>query len=145
MNESASDSLLEAYGAGSHAPTRERWRTLLAGDPNAALVVTNLFRIREHADPAWTGGETLTGFASMLRYAAVSEGKVAALGGRFAVRALSQETLIGDEDGWSLVAVAEYPKREQLVRLFEDPEYQAAFRFRTAAVETQQVILGTPL
>lgn len=145
MNEAAIDSLLEAYGAGAHAPTRERWQMLLAGDPNAALVVTNLFRIRERANPAWTGGEVLSGFESMLRYAAVSDGKVAALGGRFAVRAISQGTLIGDEGAWNLVAVAEYPKRGQLVRLFEDPEYQAAFHFRTAAVEAQQVMLGTPL
>jgi uncharacterized protein (DUF1330 family) len=141
----ASRKLRDAYGAGAHAPSEARWRALLEADPAAPLVVTNLFRVREQADPRWTGGEALSGFEAMLRYSAVSEAKVAALGGSFAVRALCHGTLIGDEGAWNLIAVAEYPRREQLLALFEDPEYQAAFHFRTAALEAQQVLLASPI
>ncbi len=141
-----SQALFEAYGSGDHAPDPAQWQALLEGDPAGPLVVTNLFRVRERADPQWLApGESLSGFEAMLRYSAVSQAKVAELGGRFAARALTQGPLIGEAPPWNLLAVAHYDRRDQLVALFEDPEYQAAFRYRTAAVEAQQVWLATPL
>lgn len=141
----AARSLFEAFGEGDHAPTEARWQSLLGSDPGTPLIVTNLFRVREQADPRLTDGEVLSGFEAMLRYSAVSEVKVAALGGRFAVRALAQGTFIGDDSEWNLIVVADYPKRAQFIALLQDREYQAAFRYRTAAVEAQKVMLAAPI
>lgn len=137
--------LYDAYGAGD-PNAAARWQSLLEGDPASPLVVTNLFQIREQADTRWLEpDEAMTGFEAMLRYSAVSEAKVAALGGRFAAKALTQAPLMGETPPWNLLAVAEYDRRDQFVALFEDAEYQAAFRYRSAAVETQQVWLATPI
>ena len=135
MEAASVDTLLAAYGESDLVPTRAQWQRLLAG-PARRIVVVNFFRIREKADPAHTGGEALGGFEAMLRYSAVSTRKVEEVGGRFLATALFDGVLMGADEPWSLVAIAEYPGPDALVRLFADAEYQAAHRFRIAAVES---------
>ena len=142
--ETTVESLLAAYGEGGLMPTRAQWEHLLAGPPRR-IVVVNFFRVREKAEPAWTGGEALTGFQAMLRYSSVSTRKVEEVGGKFLTTALVDSVLMGGDERWSLVAVAEYPDPAALIRLFADPEYQAAHRFRVAAVESQRVIVANAL
>jgi uncharacterized protein (DUF1330 family) len=142
--ETTVESLLAAYGEGGLVPTRAQWERLLASSPRR-IVVVNFFRVREKADPAWTGGEALGGFEAMLRYSAVSTRKVEEVGGKFLATALTDGVLMGTDEAWSLVAIAEYPGPDALIRLFADPEYQAAHRYRMAAVESQRVIVANAL
>jgi uncharacterized protein (DUF1330 family) len=144
LQNQALETLLAAYGEGPLVPTRAQWEHLLAAPPRR-IVVVNFFRIREKADPAPIGGEALGGFEAMLRYSAVSTRKVEEVGGRFLATALFDAVLMGADEPWSLVAIAEYPSPSALVRLFADPEYQAAHRFRIAAVESQRVVVANAL
>ena len=144
METATVEALLAAYGEGGLVPTRAQWERLLASGPRR-IVVVNFFRIREKADPAHTGGEALGGFEAMLRYSSVSTRKVEEVGGKFLATALVDGVLMGADEAWSLVAVAEYPGPDALVRLFADAEYQAAHRYRLAAVESQRVIVANAL
>jgi uncharacterized protein (DUF1330 family) len=145
LENAAVDSLLAAYGEGGLLPTRAQWEHLLASPGPRRIVVVNFFRIREKADPALTGGESLSGFEAMIRYSSVSTRKVAEVGGRFLSTALFDSVLMGTDEAWSLVAIAEYPSPAALIRLFADAEYQEAHRFRLAAVESQRVVVANAL
>jgi uncharacterized protein (DUF1330 family) len=144
LENASVEALLAAYGESDLVPTRAQWEHLLASPPRR-IVVVNFFRIREKADPAHTAGAALTGFEAMLRYSSVSTKKVEAVGGRFLTTALVDAVLMGGDEPWSLVAVAEYPSPAALVRLFADPEYQVAHRFRLAAVASQRVVVANVL
>jgi uncharacterized protein (DUF1330 family) len=144
LEDASAEALLAAYGTSDLVPTRAQWERLLAG-PERRIVVVNFFRIREHADPAHTGGEALSGFDAMLRYSSVSTKKVEEVGGRFVATALVDGVLMGSDEPWSLVAVAEYPSPAALIRLFADPEYQRAHRWRMAAVASQRVTVANAL
>jgi uncharacterized protein (DUF1330 family) len=139
------DALIQAYGDGGPCPTRAQWEQLLAGNASQRIVVINFFRVRAQADAAQIDGEALTGFQAMLRYSEVSTKKVAEVGGRFLATGLFDGVLMGSDGDWSLVAIAEYPDRTALLRLFADAEYQHAHRYRLAAVEAQRVVVANAL
>jgi uncharacterized protein (DUF1330 family) len=144
LENAAVDALIAAYGDGGLCPTRAQWEHLLESPPRRIIVI-NFFRVRDQADPAHTDGEALGGFASMLRYSEVSRMKVEEVGGRFLTTALMDGVLMGSDERWSLVAVAEYPDPSALIRLFQDPDYQRAHRYRLAAVEAQRVLVANAL
>jgi uncharacterized protein (DUF1330 family) len=145
MEVAAIDALIAAYGEGGVCPTRAQWERLLNQTQRRRIIVLNFFRVRAEADSSLIDGEVLTGFESMLRYSEVSRQKVAGVGGRFLATALFDGVLMGSDEEWSLVAIAEYPDQAALLSLFEDAEYQHAHRFRLAAVESQRVIVANAL
>ena len=134
----------------------QRYGLALDGDGAAAALATagdgpitlvNFFRLR--ATARYEGGEgpadAGTGVDAMLRYAAVSGRCLESVGGRFLVQGLASGVLWGDDDRWDLVVVAEYPDRDAFFALLADPDYEAAFAHRRAAVDRQRVTVAARL
>ncbi|TQV68137.1 DUF1330 domain-containing protein [Exilibacterium tricleocarpae] len=138
MNHSIEE-LMKYYGDGNNYPSKSQWKTLLAGDLNRPLTVVNFFRLRQQAD--FTIIQTpMTGEQAFDEYAKTSVPKVAAVGGHFVLRGAIAGDFIGeDAKNWHIVAIGQYPRRENFIRLLEDQEYREAFRYRQAAVENQTV------
>jgi uncharacterized protein (DUF1330 family) len=121
--------------------------TALGAAPPGPVTVVNLFKLREVAAyPPGPARPAASGLEAMLAYAAVSDERLAAVGGRF----LSQGMMVGslwDDDGvgWDLVVVAEYPDIGAVRALLDDPQYRDAYEHRRAAVERQRVFVSTQL
>ena len=70
---------------------------------------------------------------------AASERK-AEVGGYFALRGAVEGDFIGENlESWHIIAIGQYPRRESFLELLSDQDYKKAFRYRQAAVESQNV------
>lgn len=112
--------------------------------PAGPITLVNLFRLRETAADA-PGLPARSGAEALLTYAAVSEGRLAAVGGRFLSRSLAVGALWADGPGWDVVVTAEYPDVQAVRALLDDPAYRAAYEHRRAAVAAQHVIVSASL
>jgi len=136
------ETLINAYGSGQELPTTEQWEALVNGDMNSPLTVVNFFKLKDQADPTLTDGKTMTGIEAFAIYAETSVPKVSEVGGHFILRGNVEGSLIGsDLPQWDIIAIGQYPRRECFLELFEDREYKKAFKFRQAALKTQNVFL----
>jgi uncharacterized protein (DUF1330 family) len=118
----------------------------LQGLGDGPIAVVNFFTLRPVAVYEEDAGEgDCSGVEAMLRYAAVSADRLAAVGGRFVAQALPTGVLWGDDGDWDLVVVAEYPSKDALVNLLADPVYEQAFRHRRAAVASQRVTVASAI
>ncbi len=134
--------LIDAYGNGPNLPTLKQWDALIKGDMSTPLTVVNFFKLREKADTALTDGREMSGMEAFTTYAETSVPKVSEVGGNFILRGGVEGILIGSElTQWDIIAIGQYPKREYFLKLFEDSEYKNAFKYRQAAIETQNVFL----
>lgn len=136
------ETLINAYGTGQELPTTKQWETLLNGDMNSPLTVVNFFKLKDKADTSLIDGKEMTGMEAFTIYAETSVPKVSEVGGHFILRGSVEGSLIGsDLPQWDIIAIGQYPRRECFLNLFEDKEYKKAFKFRQAALETQNVFL----
>lgn len=105
------------------------------------VVLVNLFALREQA--TYTGGtdEPCSGGEALMRYAAVSGDRLAAVGGTFLHQGAATRTLWGDEE-WDLVVVGRYPNGAAVLKLLQDPAYLEAYRHRRAAVSHQRIVVS---
>lgn len=133
------EELISMFGEGKNYPTRNQWQRLIDGDPNQPLTVVNFFKLRETADQKLIQ-EVMSGEQAFAKYAETSVPKVAEVGGHFALRGAVEGDFIGEDlESWHIIAVGQYPKRENFISLLTDPEYKKAFKYRQAAVENQNV------
>jgi uncharacterized protein (DUF1330 family) len=140
----ANDELARFYGFGRDGTGA--LPAVLDPPPAGPVVLVNLFALRPEADYGEaTGDEPCSGVEAMLRYAAVSGDRLAAVGGRFLHQGLWQGTLWGEDGPWDLVVVAEYPTGQAILDLLADPAYRAAYRHRRAAVARQRVVASVPI
>jgi uncharacterized protein (DUF1330 family) len=107
------------------------------------LTVLNLFALADEA--RYEDGSTCPGVEAMLRYGAVSGGRLAAVGGTFIAQALPTGVVWGEDDTWDVLVVATYPSVRAFWSLLADPSYRQAFIHRRAAVSRQRVTVGVPL
>lgn len=127
------------YGEGKNYPTRNQWKKLLDGDMSQPLTVVNFFKLRETADSTLIR-EAMTGEQAFAKYAETSVPKVTELGGHFAIRGVVENDFIGEElENWHVIAIGQYPRRENFLELLSDRDYKNAFKYRQAAVENQNV------
>ena len=127
------------YGEGKNYPTAAQWQKLLDGDMSQPLTVVNFFKLRQIAD-ATLIGEEMSGEKAFEKYAETSVPKVAEVGGHFILRGAVECNFIGENlENWHIVAIGQYPKRENFLELLSDQDYKNAFKFRQAAVENQNV------
>lgn len=112
---------------------------------DAPITVVNQFVLREVAE--YPENETCSGVDAMRRYGAASGARLEVVGGRFVAQALPTGVVWGDttDGAWDLVVVATYPNADAFWSLLADPEYQAAFVHRRAAVARQRVTVGATL
>ena len=136
------ETFINIYGSGKGLPTAEQWEDLLRGDMNSPLTVVNFFKFSDRADSTLTNGKEMTGKEAFAIYAETSVPKVSEVGGHFVLRGSVEGSLIGgDSSQWDIVAIGQYPRRKYFLKLFQDDEYQRAFKFRQAALEKQDVFL----
>ena len=120
--------------------------SVLEAAPAGPVTVVNLFKLREVAAyPSGSGRAPASGLEAMLAYGAVSGDRLAAVGGRFLSQGLMVGALWGDDVGWDLVVVAEYPDIGAVRALLDDPQYREAYEHRRAAVERQRVVVSAQL
>lgn len=123
------DDLVAAFGDGGDGstPTRDQWRRALGRSDDKPITLLNLFKIRDQA--------------AFDRYAEISIPAMQKAGGKFLLIAPCVGTFLGEEEDWDLVAIGSYPDAGSLLRLFDDPEYRAAFPYRSAACARQKVLI----
>ncbi len=133
------DDLISSYGQGANYPTTQQWQQLLNGDVSQPLTVLNFFKLRAQAGTAIID-EAMTGEEAFMKYAQTSVPKVDEVGGHFLLRGTVEGSFIGqDLESWDIIAIGQYPKRENFLALLMDQDYQQAFKYRQAAVENQNV------
>ncbi|WP_019507195.1 DUF1330 domain-containing protein [Pleurocapsa sp. PCC 7319] len=138
----STENLINIYGSGQGLPTAKQWETLLSGDMNSPLTVVNFFKFSDRADSTLISGKEMAGREAFAVYVKTSVPKVSQVGGHFILRGIVEGSLIGDNSTqWDIVAIGQYPRREYFFKLFQDDEYQKAFKFRQAALEKQDVFL----
>ncbi|MCA9512007.1 MAG: DUF1330 domain-containing protein, partial [Myxococcales bacterium] len=54
-------------------------------------------------------------------------------------------TVIGGDDGWSQVAIMEYPDTEAFLDMLADPDYASALVHRDAGLARTSVLVTRPL
>ena len=134
------------YGDGSDgaSPTKSQWRHVVNRPADSPVTLVNFFKLRARAlytDDMAGLGEAATGQDAFDRYAAVSVPTLDKVGGKFLLVAPFEETFVGGDEDWDLIAIGSYPNSAALLALFEDTDYRGAFPHRTAACERQKVVV----
>ena len=118
----------------------------LAGLPqDAPIVMLNLLRFRDvarYADGDEAAGAPCSGREAYLkRYSRVSVRTIAAVGGSVVFGAEALASLIGSPgEAWHQVFLVRYPSVAAFAAMLAMPEYQAAVRHRTAALEDSRLV-----
>jgi uncharacterized protein (DUF1330 family) len=73
-------------------------------------------------------------------YAQATAPFLAKVGGRLLGAHRPAPALIGDDFGWDLVALVEYPSRQAFLDMISSPEYQAITHMRTEALRTAALV-----
>ncbi len=90
------------------------------------VVMLNLLKFAEK-----TGDGEMTGAESYQRYGELASPLVAKHGGTLVWSGVPTQQLIGDMDyDWDLVLLVSWPKRQNLLDLVGDPEYEEISRYR---------------
>ena len=139
LNDTELARLAEHYEPGD-AAAPARWRLLFDPDASGPVALVNRFTLREQA--AYPDGRAATGFEAFMAYAASSVPAVDRAGGRFLVSSPVLTSMFGAPDGTQIVAVGWFPDRGALLAMLRDPEYQAAFAHRRAAVVAESVVVA---
>jgi len=104
------------------------------------VVMINLLKFREEAaDGDGTGAEAYA------RYAELAAPFVVRHGGQVVFSGQAHEQLIGDTDyDWDMVLLVSWPKRQNLLDLAGDEEYEKIAHHRTNALERAMLIALDP-
>lgn len=106
-------------------PTPEQFQEFLGTDFGGPIVMVNLLKFKPN------GGRE--------EYAKYSEGVqplLESVGGRVLFAGDARFCLIGNAD-WDMVALAEYPNPQAMMKMVSTPEYQAIHKHRDAGLEGQ--------
>lgn len=133
------DTLMKLYENKLNFASKTQWRSLLGGNLESPLTVVNFFKFREEVDLRIVN-ESMSGEEAFNKYAETSIPKVAEVGGHFLLLGTVESDFIGENlEQWDLMAIGQYPQRKAFIELLMDEVYQAAFRYRMAAIENQNV------
>jgi len=132
------------YDTDPNMPTHDQWAHLFTLNSEAPIAAVNYVKLRDKAVYSPRKNETAkSGLEAMMLYSAVSIPRTEAFGGSFLLSGLHQGAVIGPETDWDLIIIGHFPTPKAYLSLFIDPEYQAAFHHRRAAVETWHSVLST--
>ncbi|WP_111656160.1 DUF1330 domain-containing protein [Isoalcanivorax indicus] len=124
-------------------PDPKRLPELLASLPqDTPVVMLNLLRFRDQArygegasEPARSGRQAYG------EYSKTALRKVQGVGGELVWMGRTRASLIAPEgEQWDEVLLVRYPSAAAFASMLADPEYQAATRHRTAALEEARLI-----
>lgn len=142
--ESILANLAAFYGTDRNMPTASQWAHLFDLQADAPVAAVNYVKLRDQALYAANENEdACTGLEAMMRYSAGSIPRAEAMGGHFLLSGLHQGTVIGSGEDWDMIIVGHFPTPAAYLALFVDPEYQAIFHHRRAAVDKWQAVLST--
>jgi uncharacterized protein (DUF1330 family) len=100
------------------------------------VFMLNLLKFRER-----TVDGSMTGAESYQKYAALAGPFVEKHQGTLVWAGAPTQQLIGDMDyDWDLVAIIEWPQRQNLLDLGSDPEYEAISHYRGESLERSMLI-----
>jgi uncharacterized protein (DUF1330 family) len=100
------------------------------------VIMLNLLKFRDQSlDGNGTGVEAYT------RYGELAGPFVSKHGGELIWAGAATETLVGDMAlNWDMVLLVKWPKRQNLLDLADDPEYEAVAHYRTNGLERTMLI-----
>lgn len=136
--------LADFYGTDPNMPTADQWARLFDLPQDAPLAAVNYVKLREQARyAAHENEEACSGLDALMRYSAGSIPRAEAMGGHFLLTGFHQGAVIGPTTDWDMIIVGHFPSPSAYLSLFVDPDYQAIFHHRRAAVDTWQAVLST--
>jgi len=122
-------------------PTADQIRALLAEPDEQPVVMVNLLRFKEKADPP---DDKLSGEEVYRRYADRMVTLVESKGGRLIWAGRIDAQMIGTGgDGFQVIGLLEYPSRRSFVDIAADPEFQAISPYRESGLEGQWLFAST--
>jgi uncharacterized protein (DUF1330 family) len=122
-------------------PSGDQIQALLAGPRDVPVVMLNLLRFKERADPP---DEGMTGEAAYHRYAERMIRIVEAAGGRVVWSGRVDSFVVGETaERFDAIALVEYPSRQKFVELVQSPEVAEIATHRAAGLEMQWLIAST--
>ena len=124
--------------------TAEQITVLSALPPDKPVVMLNLLRFREQA--AYSDQqEACSGREAYKRYSQTSLQTIAAVGGSVIFSGKASASLIAPPgETWHQVFLVRYPSVAAFRAMLSMPQYQAAVRHRTAALEDSRLTPITP-
>lgn len=142
--DSIAAELAAFFREGEGTPTAQQWRGLIEAPDSGPIGVVNFIKFRREAIyEADAADKPCTGAEAFMRYGAKSAPRIAAAGGTMTFAGRFERTIIGADEDWDALIVANYPNRKSFLQLFHDPEYRDAFRHRRAAVARYRAVVGT--
>jgi uncharacterized protein (DUF1330 family) len=123
-------------------PTPEQFKQLMEGPQGQPVVMLNLLRFKDQAD---AGHEGDSGREAYMRYGTEMKKFVESHGGRFIWSGRVDSQLIGEGgEDFDVVALVEYPSREEFVKVAQDPFVTENIgKHRAAGLEMQWLIAMT--
>lgn len=116
----------------------EALEAMAGGDPDEPVVMLNLLRYRDVAEP----GHGVDGLSGREAYGVYGQ-RFAELHPRFGGEPIWMgrgiRTIIGGDD-WDVVMLVHYPTRRQFVEMMKDPDYLAISPIRAAALADSRLI-----
>lgn len=129
---------------GASVLTPQQWQVLASLPADRPVVMLNLLRFREQAaydDPR----EACSGREAYRRYSEASLRTLAAIGAGVVFAGKTAAALIGPVgECWHQIFLVQYPSPQAFRDMLAMPQYQAAVRHRTAALEDSRLVPITP-
>ena len=123
------------------APRAEQMQELLQGPADTPVVMVNLLRFKKEATEP---DEGVSGTEAYARYGAQMIQWVTSQGGRLIWSGRVDSMVIGDtEEQFDMIALVEYPSRQEFMRIAGDPRVAEYSVHRTAGLEMQWLIATT--
>ena len=123
------------------APRAEQMQELLQGPADTPVVMVNLLRFKKEATEPDEGSSGAEAYA---RYGAQIIQWVTSQGGRVIWSGRVDSLVIGDtEERFDMIALVEYPSRQEFRRIAGDPRVAEYSVHRTAGLEMQWLIAAT--
>jgi uncharacterized protein (DUF1330 family) len=118
-------------------PSAEQLNDFAELPDTGPIVMINLLKFRETASNGKESGE-----AAYTRYMINVAPLLEKAGGRLVWMGAVKQVFIGAEtDCWDRVMLVEYPSRQAFLNMISAPEYQEAYKYREAGLETSALLV----
>ncbi len=125
-------------------PVAEQFEALSTSTTEGPVCMLNLLKFRDKAEYEDGRENNLTGFEAYGLYAQEMRQIVEHEGGKFYFSGVAEQLVIGGGDfDWDIVAIVEYPSRQEFVRIATLPKVLEIGVHRQAGLEGQLLVAMT--